>query len=128
MKTLFRFFSLIALTIAFTSCSHVLVGTWNVVRYETVDENNQAIILNNIGTMTFEKDGYGNKSINYSIFGRTKEDNTSFLWNATKKFVNLSSSDSDLSKTWIVVESKRNSQLWKATDGETQVQILELSK
>jgi hypothetical protein len=42
--------------------------------------------------------------------------------------VTINSDNSDFSKTWILIENSKKKQLWKATDGGNQVQILELKK
>ena len=122
------FVTVISFVIVLTSCAPKLVGKWNIDKYETTRPGEQAVSLNNIGTMTFKKNGDGEKNINYTIFGRTRTDNTPFGWHATGPYVGIESSNSDFSKTWIITTNKRKTQKWKSTDGANGVQVLELSK
>ncbi len=113
-----------------TSCSHRLVGTWNVASYETETQGQQSIKLNNIGTMTFRSNNRGEKNLNYQIFQITREDNLPFRWLASDQFVTIDGNkeQSDFVKTWIIVENKRKFQRWRSTDGQNQIQTLELRK
>lgn len=111
-----------------SSCAHKLVGTWNIDRYETSAPGQQGVSLSNIGTMTFKKNGSGEKNIQYNIFGSRKIDNSPFGWHATGPYVGIESPNSQFSKTWIITTNKRKEQKWKSTDGANGVQILELSK
>ena len=123
--------SILACTIVMfllSSCAPNIVGTWNVVRYETLDNGSQGTVLNNIGTITFHKKGAGEKFISYSLLGVQRNDSTPFTWKADDRFVTIQSDSSEFSKIWIVTENSKKIQLWKATDGATQVQILELKK
>lgn len=110
------------------SCSPKLTGTWNIARYETTEPGQQAVSLNNIGTITFRKNGEGEKNISYTIFGRQKTDNSKFGWHATGPYVGIESPNSEFSKTWIITTNKRKEQKWKSTDGANRVQVLELKK
>ncbi|NNE78213.1 MAG: hypothetical protein HKN31_14215 [Pricia sp.] len=112
----------------FYSCAPRLVGTWNVKKYETISPDNQGISLQNVGTITFEKNGTGQKDLNYSVLGIEKDDSTPFKWSASESYITIEGEDSDLAKTWIFVENKAKLQKWKATDGRNQVQSLELIK
>ena len=51
------------------SCSPRLVGTWTVQRFETTQPGKQGSILKNIGTINFNKNGIGEKNVNYTILG-----------------------------------------------------------
>ena len=118
----------IAIVFMFTSCAHKLVGTWNIDRYETTAPGRTGVALSNIGTMTFKRNGSGEKNVRYSVFGNHKIDDSPFGWHATGPYVGIESSNSDFSKTWIITTNKRKTQKWKSTDGANGVQILELSK
>ena len=52
IKTLKLSAFVIAMTLL-TSCSHRMVGTWTVQRYETTTPGQQGVALSNIGTMQF---------------------------------------------------------------------------
>lgn len=92
-----------------TSCSHRLVGTWDVTSYETTTQGVQSIKLNNIGTMTFQGNGRGESNLTYEVFQIQREDNLPFRWVASDVFVTLDGDkeQSDFIKTWIIVENRR---------------------
>jgi hypothetical protein len=117
----------IAVVLLFTSCSHRLVGTWNISKYETVTPDKQGVAFSNIGTMTFYKNGTGTKQLSYSILGLFRNDDQPFTWKAAENLVTISGNGTDLAKTWIQVENKKKFQQWKSTDGSNEVQVLELT-
>jgi hypothetical protein len=116
------------MAIFLVSCSHGLVGTWNVQKYETNTAGEHNISLQNIGSMTFDKAGTGDKQIEYSVLGMVKKDTLPFKWNATEKQVTINSKNSEFGKTWIIIENKGKFQKWKSTDGTNQIQMIELAK
>ncbi|MGB5819702.1 MAG: hypothetical protein WBG90_09475 [Saonia sp.] len=111
-----------------TSCSHRLVGTWTVQKYARTTPGNQGTTLTNIGTMTFNKNNTGDKQLEYTVLGIEQSDLAPFEWSATEKFVTITGDDSEISKTWIYIENKGKFQKWQSTDGENNVQTLELAK
>lgn len=111
-----------------TSCSKKIVGEWTVSKYQTTKPGVEDISLSNIGTMTFKSNHKGEKNLDYIVLGITKKDNVSFTWKATDKYITIDSENSDFAKTWIILENKNNSQIWKSTNGENEVQTIELSK
>jgi hypothetical protein len=131
MKRIIFYTALFLITIPLlTSCSHRLVGTWNVDTYETSTQGAQSIKLNNIGTMTFRGNGRGESNLTYEVFQIQREDKLPFRWVASDMFVTLDGDkdQSEFNKTWIIVENRRRFQKWRSTDGQNQVQTLELSK
>ncbi len=111
-----------------SSCAHRLVGTWAVQKYENVRPGEKGVSVQNVGSISFDKGGTGQKEMNYTVLGVEKDDSTPFEWSATENYITIKSEDSDLSKTWIYLENKNKSQKWKSTDGKNQVQTLELVK
>ncbi len=113
----------------FSSCSHRLVGTWMVEKYETIipGQKDGGMVLSNIGTMTFKRNGTGTKNINYSVFDMNRRDMLPFSWVVDKAFIYIDSRNSDFSKTWIQITNRSGFQKWKSTNGH-EVQILELRK
>lgn len=111
-----------------SSCSHKLVGTWNVDKYERVTPGEQGITLSNIGTMTFNKDNTGQKQLDYTVLGIEQSDSASFTWSTTDNYITIEGGDSEISKTWIYLENKSTLQKWKSTDGQNNVQTLLLVK
>jgi len=117
------------LVLAFSSCSHKMVGVWDVQRYETTAPGQQGTVLYNLGTMEFKRNGRGEKNLSYSVLGMDKKDQVPFQWTADEdKYISIESEGSEFSKIWIIMENKRKSQKWKTTDGNSAVQILELKK
>lgn len=121
-----KFALLLVIGVTFNSCSDRIVGTWTIQKYETTTPEKQDVSLKNIGTMTFYKNGKGEKNISYTIFESMKEDKSSFKWKRTEKFITIDGRESDFSKTWIIMTDDGKFQKWQSTDGNNQVQILEL--
>lgn len=115
-------------TLFLTSCSEKIVGTWNVQKFETVKPGSQNISLNNIGTITFNKNNTGEKSLFYNILGVETKDDVPFVWTLNEPYITIESENSSLSKTWILIEYKNKTQKWKSTDGSNEIQTLELTK
>ncbi|MDT7829053.1 hypothetical protein RQM65_10295 [Pricia sp. S334] len=128
MKTKFSYLVPLVALFFMSSCAHRLVGTWTVQKYESVGHGNKGISVQNVGSISFDKDGTGRKEMNYTVLGVEKDDSTPFQWSATDSYITIDGEDSDLSKTWIFVENKGKRQQWKSTDGKNQVQTLELVK
>ncbi len=128
MKTKFKFLFLFLIGIALTSCSSRLIGTWTIQKYETTKPEQQAITLINIGTITFNKDGSGEKNVSYIVFGENYFDDLEFNWTTENQYVTIEGQGSKFSKTWIMVESTRRTQKWHSTNGGALVEVLELTK
>ena len=116
-----------------TSCSPKLAGTWNVDKYEVDNQKGQNITTRNAGEIVINKNGTGEKNINYSMFQNEFSDLQEFRWIMqgddliTIKSTNFNQK-SDFDKTWIMITNSGKKQVWKSTDGKNSVQILELSK
>lgn len=124
---------LLALFILFvvfmSSCSHRLIGSWRVERYETQTIGQQSSVLTNIGTMTFKKNGTGDQNLSYSILGASRNDVIPFTWDWNDgRYVTIHSDGTIFGKTWIIMENKRKFQRWKSTDGSNNIQTIELRK
>ncbi|WP_396153416.1 hypothetical protein [Flavobacterium sp.] len=122
-------FTLALVAILFlTSCSEKIVGTWNVQKFETIKPGEQNISLNNIGTITFNKNNTGEKSLYYNVLGVETKDDVPFKWNLNEPYITIESENSSIAKKWILIENNRKSQKWKSTDGSNEIQTLELTK
>lgn len=122
-------FLFIPMALLFTSCSPNIVGTWNVEKFETSVEGQTGTSLSNIGTFTFKRNGSGEKSLNYFVLGLQRDDNVPFKWTwDSKSYITIESQGSEFSKTWILIENKKKSQVWKSTDGSNTVHELVLKK
>ncbi len=109
------------------ACSHRLVGTWTVQRYETTTPGQQGVTLTNIGTIQFLKNGSGEKYLNYNVLGISRNDKVPFKWTWTdSKYITIDGEDSEFAKTWIIMTNKKKLQKWKSTDGTNNIQIIEL--
>ncbi len=113
-------------------CTSNLVHTWNIDQYKIIKENGQKTGSKNIGTMTFNKNGTGNKDISYTIFDHTYTDKAPFKWEKHEGYIILKSTktgqSSRLDKAWIIIKDESKKQVWKSTDGGNTVQILVLSR
>lgn len=116
----------------FTACSKDIVHTWNIDKFEIIKQNGQKTGSDNIGTITFNKNGSGNKDISYTIFENEYTDKVPFKWEKNDGYILLKSSknveNSQLTKAWIIIEDKSKKQIWKSTDGKNSIQVLELSR
>jgi len=119
-----------------TSCSPKIIGTWNVDKYEVNNQKGQNITTRNAGEITLNKDGSGEKNIEYNIFNNEFSDVQKFDWKLMDSNLTITGNErkskdekkSDFDKTWIVITNKKDKQLWKSTDGSNAVQIIELSR
>lgn len=129
MKSVLPFLLLLLLL---TSCSGKLVHTWNIDKFEVIKENGQRTGSDNIGTITFNKNGTGNKNISYTIFGDNYSDKTPFKWEKHEGYILLKSTKngehSKLAKAWIIIKDNSKQQVWKSTDGKNSIQVLILSR
>ena len=124
-----KIWAVVLATTLLTSCSHKMVGTWTVQRYETTTPGQQGVALSNIGTMQFSRNGSGEKNLNYSVLGVTRNDQIPFKWTWNDgKYFTIDGEGSEFAKTWIIMTNKMNFQKWKSTDGTNNIQILELKK
>ena len=123
-----KFFTGLLAVFFLASCSPKLTGTWNVKNFETITPGERTVTLSNIGTIRFNKNGTGEKNLNYSVLGIRYEDKLPFKWTISEeKYVSIESEGSEFSKTWIIMTNKKKVQKWQSTDGN-KVQVIELMK
>lgn len=129
----FRPILLLSVLTLFASCSaekrfhRRLVGTWNIEHYDQDFSNGEHESASNIGTLTFRKNGGGDKNLTVLTRGLKRPDNSDFSWKSTLEAVTIISNNSDLSKTWLVIKNKSTTQQWKSTNQGT-VQTMTLRK
>lgn len=129
MRKSFLYTTLLVSVLFFSACTPKIVGTWNVDKYETKEANKQSVTFTNIGTMSFDKKGSGQKNISYLLLNYQNTDNEAFTWTIDNKTImNINSGNSTFSKAWIILESNKKVQKWKSTDGGSGVQTIEMSK
>ena len=118
--------------ISLASCSPNIVNTWNIDKYEVINDKGQNTTSQNIGTITFKKNGKGMKDINYNVFQNDYTDQSEFRYELHNDYIIIKNTDkkdeSALNKTLIIVSDKSKNQVWKSTDGNESVQVLELSR
>jgi hypothetical protein len=108
-----------------------LVGEWNVAKYSEQFHVTGAseVTLTNIGKLHLNKDGTGDKQVNFSIMSRTVADTLDFSWRNTADKVTLIGSDESLfTKTWLIMSNKKNEQVWSSTDDTGNSQKMELKR
>lgn len=127
-KAKVTFLLLFSLSFLSTSCAHRLAGTWTVETYERNTPGEEGMSVKNIGTITFDNNGTGQKNLDYSLLGISRKDKTPFEWSSTEEYITIDSENSEISKTWIYIEDKNKFQKWQSTDGSNSVQTLELRK
>ncbi|SHI51334.1 hypothetical protein SAMN04488096_102186 [Mesonia phycicola] len=117
--------------VSLVSCSPSIVNSWNIDKYEVIKKG-QSTTSNNIGTISFNSDGKGVKDINYNVFQNDYSDKSQFSYELHEDYIIIKSAgeeqESHLNKTWIIVSDKSKKQVWKSTDGQQSVQVLELSR
>lgn len=111
-----------------------LRGTWTVANYGVESPTARSTGAPSVyGTITFNKDWSGSVE-NASIFDNlTSRSATTggkyiFRWNNTENIVVLRSEGSTVSKSWIVMVNKKDRQVWKSTDGNNEVNTIELKR
>jgi len=123
---------LLFVAVSLVSCSPSIVNSWNIDKYEVINEKGQSTTSNNIGTISFDTDGKGIKDINYNVFQNDYSDKSQFNYELHEDYIIIKSAgeeqESNLNKTWIIVSDKSKKQVWKSTDGQQSVQVLELSR
>lgn len=103
-------------------------GEWNVVSYAESRPGAATATVENIGTMTFGKDGQGTRDISYNFMGTPYTDQSSYTWTATENSVRITGAEGKFNKAWIIQESKGDEQEWRSTDGAGNVQVMRLEK
>ena len=89
MKTI-KFIFAILILLSVNACTPKLIGTWNVASYESKASDNQSNVrLNNIGYLTLNKSGDGEKYIKYNVLGIDKKDSTILHWKANDKLITI---------------------------------------
>jgi len=105
-----------------------LTGEWAIVSYEERNREGANPTMTNIGTITFNSDMTGIKSISYSIMQVAYLDDKPFQWTNTENTVTLDGEESDFAKVWFIQENNKTTQQWRSTDSEGNVQIMKLRK
>ncbi|PZX62956.1 lipocalin-like domain-containing protein [Hydrotalea sandarakina] len=130
MKQFNKIYLVLIAAIALGSCTlqQRLTGTWNIVKFQETNISQQNASASNVGTIQFKKDGTGVKSLSYSILGNQTNDQKPFTWTINGNNVTLNSENAQFPKSWIIVTNKAKYQVWKTTDGQGNIQKMELKK
>lgn len=134
MKTKLHLKALYAFVfIALAACSSAMImskrlpSDWNISSYVERSADGSASSVLNIGSIRFETDGTGTKSVNFKLLDRPIEDYQPFEWKILADTVIISGT-SYFSKPWTIVENSPSSQVWKFTDKSGNSQTMTLSK
>jgi hypothetical protein len=104
-----------------------LPNDWNISSYEERTAEGSANSVLNIGSIRFETNGTGTKSVNFKIVDRTVEDYQPFDWKIIADTVIISGT-SYFSKPWTIIENTPGKQVWKSSDKTGNTQTIVLSK
>ena len=105
-----------------------LEGNWEIIQYKTEIQQLQRTAFPPYRSITFMKKGRGRVSANNEYSAEKGGQGFDFDWSCTENTVTMRGFDTDFARSWIVVENKKSSQVWKSTDGANGVQTLELRK
>ncbi|MCS7035568.1 MAG: hypothetical protein RMJ33_05860 [Saprospiraceae bacterium] len=104
-----------------------LTGTWNVTRYEILYPSGQREETFNVGTIVFHRNGNGDNDMPILTRNIRTPNTRRFSWKNTDQSVTIISENTFLAKAWIIVENRRNRQVWRSTTNEL-IQTMELQK
>ena len=125
----FTIFLLGACASASKQFSNRLEGTWEIVQYKTeIQEMRRTAAFPPYRSITFMKKGRGRVAANNEYAAEKGGQGFDFEWTNTDNTVTMRGFDTQFARSWIVVENKKNRQVWKSTDGANGVQTLELRK
>jgi len=117
----------------FVSCSaeqklkRRITGEWTIASYTEQNVNGEGGTSENSGTMTFNKDGKGVKSITGIPWRRNFSEGRDFRWQNSANTVTIFDQTSIFAKSWIITVNKKSRQEWKSTD-RGNVQTLQLRR
>lgn len=127
-KKSFCYSAIIAITLLASSCTPRIVGEWNIESYEIIEEGKAGVSANNVGKMTFAKDGTGISEITFNLLGATGQGPQTMKWNLNDNLLTIRPDNAVQAKTWIISEDECHYRELSATDGASQVQLLKLRK
>lgn len=108
--------------------SRRLEGSWEIVQYKSeIQQLNRTAVMP-YRNITFLKKGRGRVSANNEFTDEKGGQGFDFDWTCTDNTVTMRGFDSEFARSWIVVENKKSSQIWKSTDGANGVQTLEIRR
>lgn len=126
------YYTLIFLTfLIMASCSieRNIMGAWQIESYSEASQDGSTANAKNIGKIIFDKNGSGSNDLNYRILGNERTEKTEFTYQVNDENITINTEgESELAKSWIIIDSKRSIQKWKSTDGKGNVQTLILKK
>lgn len=135
MKKYLKITNLLVLAIVLiTACNPVrrttslLVGNWQIEKFEEQISGRQGVTTTNIGTITLNADNTGKRMFSYSIMGLSTNDTTHFRWMNTGNSIILDAQQAESAKLWIITDLKKNAQTWMTTDGKANMQTMMLRK
>ena len=116
------------LLLMLTSCAPALNGVWTVEQLKKETRVVESLNLQNLGTLTFQKDGTGTKSVSYYEDNKLQYDNRPFEWiKQADNTIRIISPFSDFNGTWNIITDQADFQKWSRM-GSRGNQTIELRK
>jgi hypothetical protein len=104
-----------------------ITGTWNISAYTEQNVNGDDGTTANVGTLTFFRNGRGEKSLTGIPWRVNVTEGNDFRWHNTANTVTILSENSIFAKSWIITINKKKRQEWKSTD-RGNVQTIQLRR
>jgi hypothetical protein len=100
-------------------------GSWTIASYEEKNINGSDGKSTNVGTMTFLKNGTGQKKLSGIPWRKSDHEATDFKWESGNNTITIYSPGSAFAKTWIITRNKKSTQEWRSTSrGDVQTVVL----
>jgi hypothetical protein len=126
--------TLLSASVFFVSCSaeqklkRRITGQWTIASYSEQNVSGNDGTSENVGTLTFERNGSGTKKITGIPWRRSLSEGSDFRWQNSANTVTIFDNNASiLAKSWIITVNKKKRQEWKSTD-RGNVQTLQLRK
>jgi PBP1b-binding outer membrane lipoprotein LpoB len=104
-----------------------ITGEWTAASYTEQNVNAEDGTSENVGTMTFYRNGKGTKNITGIPWRRNFSEGRDFRWQNSANTVTIFDQNSIFAKSWIITVNRRSRQEWKSTD-RGNVQTLQLRR
>ncbi|MGY5848425.1 lipocalin family protein [Salegentibacter sp. HM20] len=85
---------ILLLSLAVTSCTPKIVGSWNIDRYEIDNYKGENLSARNAGDIQINKNGTGQKNLSIKFFDRQSGQSESFRWDYKDQILRIYDVDS----------------------------------
>jgi hypothetical protein len=105
-----------------------ITGEWTIASYTEQNVSGNDGTSENVGRISFEKNGKGTKKITGIPWRRGLTEGTDFRWQNSANTITIFDQNSSIfAKSWIITVNKKSRQEWKSTD-RGNVQTLQLRR